>query len=80
MNNEVEALGSSNKRVVKNKKEILESVENVSSVSEETASSTEEVAAFADEFQSSIGDIKKISINMRESSKSLSDMINQFKF
>lgn len=59
---------------------ILESIQNVASVSEETAASTQEVAAFADEFQASVFAIKENSNSLRTSSQKLSSMIDKFKY
>lgn len=83
LDNMIEKIQWVNSRITivdEKKNNILLSIQNVASVSEETAASTEEVAAFADEFQSSVFSISKNSKSLRESSKNLSGMIGQFKY
>lgn len=83
LDNMIERVDDVSKRITnvdEKKNEILISIQNVASVSQETAASTEEVAAFADEFQASVNDIAESTVSLRESSQSLSQMIEKFKY
>lgn len=63
-----------------NKNNILYSIENVASVSEQIAGSTHDVAAFVEEFQASVNEVSDNVFTLRNSSNKLSEMIEQFKY
>ncbi|MEW9094165.1 MAG: methyl-accepting chemotaxis protein [Clostridiaceae bacterium] len=75
----IHAINNASTSIAREKDDIINSIENSSSISEEIAASSEEIAASSEEMNSSIEELSQYAKVLKDTSESVSSKINEFK-